>query len=50
MDKFRCGRQCISNDKVCDGNYDCLDGSDENYECGIYKYLLTNMFMFTRCA
>ncbi len=31
---FKCGRQCISKEKVCDGDYDCVDGSDEHDDCG----------------
>lgn len=27
---------CVAQEKYCDGNYDCEDGSDENFCC---KYL-----------
>ncbi|KAK4011020.1 hypothetical protein OUZ56_020140 [Daphnia magna] len=30
---FKCGRQCIPNELVCNGEFDCLDGSDEDYTC-----------------
>jgi hypothetical protein len=29
-DGFRCGRQCVPKELVCDGKHDCLDGSDED--------------------
>nr|CAH0109679.1 unnamed protein product [Daphnia galeata] len=34
---FKCGRQCIPKEKICDGVYDCIDGSDEHYECEYSK-------------
>ncbi|XP_046648597.1 CUB and sushi domain-containing protein 3-like isoform X5 [Daphnia pulicaria] len=34
---FQCGRQCISNELECDGKYDCLNGSDEHYDCEYSK-------------
>ena len=38
---FKCqeGDQCLPESAVCDGNTDCIDGSDESY-CGIGTYIL----------
>jgi hypothetical protein len=30
-DGFKCGRQCIPKELVCNGQHDCVDGSDEEY-------------------
>ncbi|EFX72247.1 hypothetical protein DAPPUDRAFT_227615 [Daphnia pulex] len=37
-ERFRCGQQCLPKDLVCDGKYDCLNGSDEGYDCS-YAYV-----------
>ncbi|XP_059351846.1 uncharacterized protein LOC130690021 [Daphnia carinata] len=39
---FQCGRQCIPKELVCNGKYDCLDGSDEGPDCGNTCKQLTN--------
>ncbi|XP_046648599.1 tolloid-like protein 2 isoform X1 [Daphnia pulicaria] len=40
-DGFKCGRQCVPKELVCDGKYDCLDGSDED-GCSVKCEYLTN--------
>ncbi|KAI9558632.1 hypothetical protein GHT06_015420 [Daphnia sinensis] len=39
---FRCGQQCIPNELVCNGKFDCVDGSDEGPDCGNTCFQLTN--------
>lgn len=38
-DGFKCGKQCVPKELVCDGKYDCLDGSDE-VDCSTYSWFL----------
>ncbi|XP_045028206.1 uncharacterized protein LOC116935922 isoform X2 [Daphnia magna] len=39
---FRCGQQCIPKELVCNGNFDCVDGSDEGPHCENTCFQLTN--------
>ena len=31
--EFRCGNQCVNLNKFCDGEVNCLDGTDEPAGC-----------------
>lgn len=43
LSSFKCGRECIPKNLLCDGEYDYLNGEDESFDhCGInYSYYTT---------